>query len=198
LKPAGSTASFDDRVAMTRLAIAGEPGFALSLIDAPRPGAAANYTLDTLLRLRAELPPEGQLFCLIGADSFLSLSRWRGAAEIPFAGSLVIASRPGQPLDDLVAALPAGLTMERVSGSLRDGAESAGNAIDTRRYCVRNPAGETAPLYLLPGLHVEISASQIRAQLREQRSGDEPPALPEQRLLPAPVLDYIRNRELYL
>ena len=36
LKPEGPAASFEDRVAMTRLAIAGEPGFEISLADAPK------------------------------------------------------------------------------------------------------------------------------------------------------------------
>src|ERR1700723_1724503 len=36
LKPEGSAASFNDRLAMTRLAIAGEPGFAVSLVDGPK------------------------------------------------------------------------------------------------------------------------------------------------------------------
>ena len=36
LKPEGLAASFEDRVAMTRLAIAGEPGFEVSLADAPK------------------------------------------------------------------------------------------------------------------------------------------------------------------
>src|ERR1700690_766755 len=48
LKPDGSSASFEDRLAMTRLAIDGEPGFAISLADAPKspaPGSAQpNYT----------------------------------------------------------------------------------------------------------------------------------------------------------
>src|SRR5580658_5715037 len=56
LKSQGSTASFPDRLAMTSRAIAGEAGFAVSLIDAPKPSATPNYTLDTLLRLRSELP----------------------------------------------------------------------------------------------------------------------------------------------
>ena len=48
LKPAGSTASFDDRVEMTRLAIEGERAFRISLADAPRPNGKPNYTLETL------------------------------------------------------------------------------------------------------------------------------------------------------
>src|SRR5271166_4689651 len=49
LKPRGSTAPFEDRLAMTRLAIHAEPGFAVSLADAPRPSGAPNYTLETLI-----------------------------------------------------------------------------------------------------------------------------------------------------
>jgi nicotinate-nucleotide adenylyltransferase len=115
LKPHGSTASFSDRVAMTKLAIAGESGFAVSLADAPNPEGKPNYTLETLQRLRADLPAGSDLFCLMGADSFLSLRLWRGAAQIPFAASLIVASRPGQALNDLAAVLPEGLSLESES-----------------------------------------------------------------------------------
>jgi len=202
LKPAGSTASFEDRVAMTRLAIGGEPGFALSLIDVPKAGAGPNYTLDTLLRLRAELRPDGELFCLVGADSFLSLRRWHGAAEIPFAASLVVASRPGEPLDDLVAALPEGLAMEPVSGLPGSAAGRAGSATEMRTYRVHSSAGEGAALFVLPGVHAEVSASQIRGVIRaesqESGSASGQSAAAGQRLLPAAVLAYIRERGLYL
>jgi nicotinate-nucleotide adenylyltransferase len=208
LKPAGSTACFEDRVAMTRLAIAGEPDFSLSLIDAPKPGSAPNYTLTTLLSLRAELPPGGALFCLMGADSFLSLRRWRRAAEIPFVAPLIVASRPlasgsGQPLDDLASALPQGLHLEPAAdsepaaGSLCSNPASFGSAIELRTYLLRNSSHETAPLYLLPGLHVDISASQIRDQIREQAPGEPQSSLLQRRLLPALVMDYIRARGLY-
>jgi nicotinate-nucleotide adenylyltransferase len=95
LKPSGSTAPFEDRVAMTRLAIAGERGFEISLADAPRPNGAPNYTIETLLALRATLPADGVLFCLMGADAFMGLRGWHRAAEIPFVAPLVVASEPG-------------------------------------------------------------------------------------------------------
>ncbi len=56
LKPLGSTASFEDRVAMTELAIKGLPQFAISFADAPDAGGTPNYTFDTLLRLRQQFP----------------------------------------------------------------------------------------------------------------------------------------------
>ena len=193
LKPQGSTAGFVDRVAMTRVAIAGETGFSVSLVDAPKPGAAANYTIDTLLGLRGELPPGGALFCLMGADSFLGIRRWHRAAEIPFVAPLIVASRPGQPLNDLVAALPVGLTMEPAPTAVHSGLAPHGAALDLRAYLLRNPAGDTAPLYLLPGLHIDISATQIREQIQSspESSGPQPP------LLPVAVLETIRSRGLY-
>ncbi|HMD77174.1 MAG TPA: nicotinate (nicotinamide) nucleotide adenylyltransferase [Terracidiphilus sp.] len=188
LKPHGSTASFEDRLAMTRLAIAGEPGFAISLADAPKASGTPNYTMETLQRLRAELPPDGALFCLMGADSFAGLRRWHRSAEIPFVAPLIVASRPGESLSDLKAALPEGLTVEAVPGPGGVGLE-----IEVRSYLLRNPAGDSAPFYLLPGLEVEISASEIREQVRAAAGG----RAPERELLPAPVSAYIRAHGLY-
>ncbi|MGD0940619.1 MAG: nicotinate-nucleotide adenylyltransferase [Terracidiphilus sp.] len=234
LKPLGSTAEFADRVAMTQLAISGEPGFELSLADAPKPSGEPNYTLETLLGLRAALPPGNSLFCLMGADSFALLKRWHRAAEIPFAAPMIVASRPGEKMDDLQSQLPAGLSIEafpaadEASAEFEDTALAAegmptadpfsqglkpkiSNAhhlkpcpfkaqIELRRYLLRNQVGEIAPFYLLPGLQIDISASDIRDQIR--RRGElqpQPEAHPPDRdLLPATVSDYIRDHRLYL
>ena len=219
LKPQGSTAPFTDRLAMTQLAIAGEPGFAVSLVDAPSSDNKPNYTLETLRTLRTGLPSGGSLYCLMGADSFVSLRRWHGAAEIPFVASLIVASRPGQHLDDLTRFLPQGLTLDSAKAAVilsdpssapADEGESKdlqfgklasptgpdptllSPAIELRSYMLHNPAGQTAPFYLLPGLDVEISASEIRTQVS---SAQDPVAA--RSLLPAPVADYIRTRRLY-
>ena len=196
LKPKGSTASFADRLAMTGLAIAGEAGFEISLADAPNAAGKPNYTLETLRALRAGLPPDGYLYCLMGADSFASLRRWHGAAEIPFAASLIVASRPGQNLDDLTRYLPHGLTVESPSDAvILSGAKDQllqPQSIQLRSYLFRNTAAETAPFYLLPGLDVEISASEIRTQVRKS-SADSGPA----GSLPPSVAAYIREHGLY-
>jgi nicotinate-nucleotide adenylyltransferase len=201
LKPHGSTACFEDRLAMTRLAIADEPRFVVSLADAPRPSAAPNYTLDALLLLRAELAPNGELFCLMGADSFLGLRRWHRSAEIPFVAPLIVASRPGQPLDRLRDALPLGLTMEAASGVVHDAKGIPEAAVEVRTCILRNGVGETSPFYLLPGLDIEISASKIRRLIRGgAREGIvAAPESPDagRRLVPIAVLDYIRAHRLY-
>ncbi len=202
LKPAGSTATFADRLAMTELAIAGEPGFEISLADAPSTAGRPNYTLETRRALRAGLPAHGCLFCLMGADSFRSLRKWRGAAEIPFAAALIVASRPGQRLDNMAGCLPNGLTLESVPAEnigpspVRGNREplSSGPAprdrFDLRSYWVRNSAGERAPLFVLPGLDIEIRASDIRTHLHAN-------ATESSVSLPWAVANYIRTHGLY-
>ena len=54
LKGGSAHSSFEDRLAMVRLAVAGEPGLIASSVDAPLPNGQPNYTFDTLQRLRSE------------------------------------------------------------------------------------------------------------------------------------------------
>jgi len=188
LKTNGAAAGFEDRVAMTRLAIANEPGFEVSLADAPKAEGAPNYTLETLDRLRGELGDHCLLYFLMGADSFLGLRKWHRAAEIPFAAPLIVASRPGQKMGGMKAALPAGLTME--GKALRD--ETRGG-VKVRRLLLRNTLGDRAVLYVLPGLDVPISASSIREGIREGGHGEAT----DSALVPEAVAAYVREHGLY-
>jgi len=191
LKTHGATASYEDRLAMTRLAIAGEAGFEVSLADAPRPAGEPNYTLNTLEALRLGLGANGLLFCLMGADSFLGLRKWHRAAEIPFAAPLIVASRPGQNMDDLRTALPPSLRIE--DKPMRD--ETRGG-VQLRTFLLTDTVGERTVLYLLPGLDVPISASEIRQQIHDAaQSGAQPDRNGQ---LPPAVADYVRLHRLYL
>ncbi len=176
LKPAGSSASFENRVAMTRLAIANHPTFEVTLADAPNPThTKPNYTIDTLLQLRSQYPPETRWHLLLGADSFRTLHHWHRAAEIPFAASLIVASRPHEDLSDLPSLLPPTVTLTTVS---------------PHHYRLHNPAGEQASLLLLPNLEYDISATHLRDQIHDLSANP-------QLLLPQSVLDYIHQHHLY-
>ena len=126
----------------------------------PTPAGQPNYTLETLRALRAGLPEGGRLFCLMGADSFASLGRWRGAAEIPFAASprRGFPSRPGTRRP---GPLPApgpdpGTGKRRGPGPAATAPMPAWSFVPT---CCAIPPAKPRPFYLLPGLDVEISAS---------------------------------------
>ena len=185
LKPTGPSASFEDRVAMTRLAIANDPGFELSLIDAPNSSSLKpNYTFDTLGLLRQSLPPDAQLFLLLGADSFFTLRHWHRAEEIPFLANLVVASRPSttpkEEKDQLTEPsryFAAGISVHPLPGQ-------------PDQYRLVNLAGEESQLTILPGLNYDISATQLRSQI-QGHSGNQP------RLLDPAVLQYIQQHRLY-
>jgi len=205
LKPTGASASFEDRVAMTRLAIAGDPGFELSLLDVPRldvprpdvpmldapdltsSAPTPNYTLDTLTLLRESLPADTQLFLLLGADSFFTFHHWHGAAEIPFHANLIVASRPvagstgsNQDSEELMNParyLPAGVSIHSLPNQ-------------PNQYRLTNLVAQESQLIVLPGLNYDISATQLRSQIQGQ-SGSQPA------LLDPAVLQYIQHHHLY-
>lgn len=98
-------ASAAHRLAMTELAIAGNPRFALSRIDMDRPGP--HYTVD-MVRLLREQYPGAEMFLLLGGDSLRDLPTWSRPAELISLAALGAMQRPGvEPdLDALEEALP--------------------------------------------------------------------------------------------
>ena len=178
LKGGVAHSSFADRYAMVKLAVAGEPGLAASDVDAPLPGGQPNYTYETLQRLRSRLQPTDSLFCLLGADSFLTLKRWHQCTKLLLFCDFIVAGRPGFSLKQINAALPRGV---RNTGEVREAAFT--------RYALTGPAGQTSSLFLLPDLDRDISATEIRASLA---AGAEQPGV----LAPA-VAEYIVLHGLY-
>jgi nicotinate-nucleotide adenylyltransferase len=172
-------ASFPDRVAMTRLALAGEKGMELSLIDAPRADGRPNYTIDAVRTLTAGLAAGDELFCLMGADSFLSISKWYRSSDLLAACDFVVASRPGFDLSRVAAALP-----PNISVASKDTQEG-----DNLVLCLRNAGRRESRLYLLPDLRESASASGIRESLQQSDDarGEVNPA----------VATYIREHGLY-
>lgn len=172
-------ADYQDRVAMTRLAIDGQPGLELSLIDAPRSDHRPNYTIDTLRALRATLAADDHLICLLGADSFLSIGKWYRAADLLLAADFAVAARPGFDLSRVTAALPASISVGSCTSTQPD----------QLVLCLRGAARRESRLYLLPELEVAVSASAIRSELEQG-------AHPGQ-LLPPAVAAYIQQHHLY-
>ncbi|HEX3986812.1 MAG TPA: nicotinate (nicotinamide) nucleotide adenylyltransferase [Acidobacteriaceae bacterium] len=172
-------AGYGDRVAMTRLAIEGQRGLAISLIDAPRLDHRPNYTIDTIRALRATLAPDDALVCLLGADSFLSIGKWYRAADLLLGCDFAVAARPGFDLSRVTAALPASISV----------ASCESTQPDQLVLCLRGANRRESRLYLLPELDEPASASTIRSRLEEG-------AIPYELLAPA-VADYIREHRLY-
>jgi nicotinate-nucleotide adenylyltransferase len=130
-----------DRVAMTRLAVRGNPAFRVSTLEVARPGSS--YTVDTLRTLRAR-NPGARLYLLIGEDSLNELHTWHEPESVHALATLVVAPRPG-------GAAP--------RPHRRDRQSSAGAAIRRGTRTV-----------WLDGPRLELSSSGIRARVRAGRS----------------------------
>ena len=79
------------RLAMTRLAVRGNPAFTVSDFEARRSGPS--FTLDTLRHLQAHRP-RARLFLLMGADSLADFPTWHEPVAISRLATLVVAARP--------------------------------------------------------------------------------------------------------
>jgi len=179
LKPDAAPTSFEDRLAMARLAFAGEPGVEISLLDAPRSDGKANYTIDTLETVRQQLSHDDSLFCILGADSLLSISQWRQPAELLTACDFIVGARPSFDLGDVEDALPSGIRAKPLATKLPD----------TQSLELVAPNGRRSRLYLLTDLAEDVSASEIRSALQQKTN-------PSSVLRPA-VAEYIRAHHLY-
>ena len=91
LKGQAPRASDTDRLAMLRLAIAGNPRFAVSTLELERP--APSYTVDTLRALEAAHGPGCDLYLLLGIDAVNTLDRWREPSELLRLARLAVMSR---------------------------------------------------------------------------------------------------------
>jgi nicotinate-nucleotide adenylyltransferase len=179
LKRDRSQAGYEDRVAMARLAIEGQRGFEVSLVDAPRADHRPNYTIDTIRALRGTLAAEDPLFCLLGADSFLNIGKWYRAGDLLLACDFAVAARPGFDLRRVTAALPASISVAACDSPHPE----------PLVLCLRGGGQRESRLYLLPDLEEPVSASGIRSELEQG-------ANPRQMLDPA-VAAYIREHHLY-
>ncbi len=97
-KPGEGMASAADRLLMTRLGIAGDEAFELTLIEMERAGPS--YTIDSVVELRRLYGDEADLFLLMAADSLAQIDTWRQPDELLERIEWVVGPRPGVALPD--------------------------------------------------------------------------------------------------
>ena len=159
-----------NRLAMLKLALAGNPGFTLDEADAR--STAPTFTVNTLTRLRAELGPKVPLVVLIGTDQLLALDTWHEWKRLFDLAHIAVAQRPRFALERGALRGELGAEYARRSGS--------------PAALVKAPAGAITTFAMTP---LDISASAIRAAIA---TGHNP-----RYLLPDAVLDYIGSHKLY-
>jgi len=181
LKHDAATTSFEDRVAMARLAFARVPHIEVSHLDAPLPDHRPNYTIDTVLRLRPTLTTGDELFCLLGADSWLTIGNWYRASDLVMACGFIVGARPGFDLDHAAAALPKSIT------AIQMPSDKPGSLL----LSLCDSSGHQSPLYLLTDLSEDVSATAVRAALSHH------PVEEVDAVLDPKVASYIHEHNLY-
>jgi nicotinate-nucleotide adenylyltransferase len=88
----GDRTAVTHRLEMARIAVAGHSAFAVSDLEATRPGP--HYSVETLETVHRERPSD-ELFFLIGADSLNDFPSWREPGRIAELATIVVVNRPG-------------------------------------------------------------------------------------------------------
>lgn len=97
-KPKPST-SFQDRLAMVRLAIAGMPGQEASGIEETLP--SPSYSIQTIVSLKAAHGAAHDWYFLVGADNWEIIRTWHRWEEVLREVTLVVFPRGGRSLEGL-------------------------------------------------------------------------------------------------
>ena len=159
---------------MVGLAVEGNVLFTVDDRETKRAGPG--YMVDTLAELRAEVGANRPLALLLGADAFLELATWSRWHELFNLAHIVVAHRPGFPVDTWHNRMPQPLAREYASRTMQQpfAAHLA-------------PAGGVVVIAIAA---LDISATMIRDCIRSRAS--------PRYLLPDSVLDYIQARRLYV
>ena len=183
--------SYFHRYAMVALATLNEKAFLPSLLEAPPEPAAntiggkkgqaqpgANYSIDTVRRLKQTLKKSDRLFFLIGVDAFNDIAKWHETEALFREVEFVVASRPGFSLADVANALP-----ERLRPK---------SAV-TKPFAKQPAKGDLvlagATVHLLEDVHKNVSATAIRDAVVAKK--------PLTKFVDSAVAEYIKKMRLY-
>jgi nicotinate-nucleotide adenylyltransferase len=161
-------ASAYHRFAMVALAVAHHPTWRAA--DLELRFGRPSYTSATLAQFHQRGYAASELFFVIGADAFAEIATWRDYPSILDGAHFAVVSRPGSPVDQLPARLPA--LASRMTRTAVDGAEPP------------NPM-----IFLIDASTADVSSSAIRQRVAARH--------PVAGLVPPSVQHHIEQHGLY-
>jgi nicotinate-nucleotide adenylyltransferase len=177
--------AFVHRYAMVALASQDDRRWVPSLLEAgearssgPTAQGAANYSIDTVRRLKQTLKKADRLFFLIGMDAFKDIAKWHEARALLAECEFIVASRPGYSLRDVAESLPEPVRPPAAVTKPFEKQPASGDLV---------LSGLT--LHLLGGVQQNVSATTIRAAAAQGK--------PLGRWLDPRVAEYVRKMGLY-
>lgn len=169
-KSADKCTPFTQRLAMVEAAIADNPYFILSDIEARRPGKS--YSVHTLELLHLERPDD-EFFFIIGMDSWRDLSAWKEYQRLFTLSHLVVVARPGVSTKAPETFLPVAIMKEF--------------CYTCASKSLHHHSGTS--VIFLEETFLDISSTRIRQLISEDRSA--------RYLVPSAVCSYIERHGLY-
>ncbi len=139
------------RLAWLEEAIEGNPRFAVDPLEIERGGTS--YSVDTLREIGERIAPERPVF-IIGWDAFIEIDTWKDPATLFALADFAVLTRP--PVSDATLASFVPSCLAETAQVSEDGRETA------------LPGG--GRIEIVPITALDVSASAIRARLREGRS----------------------------
>lgn len=164
-------ASAEHRLNMVELAIQGIPEFVVDDREYQRQGSS--YTVDTLQSIHDENQKPASILMLLGLDAFQSFTQWHEWERILTLAHIVVSTRPGYKLPQLVANQEADSWMQgRIVNSV--------SALK---------AAQAGRIFFCEVTQLDISATSIRNKLLDGKSS--------RFLMPDQVVNYIHQYQLY-
>jgi nicotinate-nucleotide adenylyltransferase len=159
------------RLAMVRLAVAGNPAFRVSTAEIDRGGRS--YTVDTLRQLQARLPSSTELTLLVGLDAFSEIDTWKEYRRLFELVDIAVWTRPPFVLRTPRTLLPVAAQSDFCYGP--------------DQKTLRHRTGKQ--IRFLTVTAIDVSASAIRQRLRRRQS--------IRYLVPPAVERYLTRHGLY-
>ena len=166
-RPMDELVSFSHRYQMVKLAIADNPFFYVSKMEGNRDGKS--YTVDTL-KLLLQKETDAEFYFILGLDAFLGIDTWKSPQTLFELAHFVVLPRKT-------------LSKEQIMPIL----DNFFSDVKTEENSFFLPSGKI--IYYCPITLLNISASQIRRLVRENKS--------IRYLVPEVVAEYIQRFGFY-
>lgn len=170
-KPDSKPTSGYHRFAMLSLVTENEPRIAVSPLELDH--AKSRYSFDTLTEL-ISLYPNDRILFVMGADSWRDIRSWHRWQEVLLMTDIIVVSRPGYPI-----------SFDHVTE------QAQVRIVDVRGESTDLGLRETPSIYFTDAVHFDVSATEIRNDIREDDVLDRTDDVPDV------VAKYIEKYELY-
>jgi nicotinate-nucleotide adenylyltransferase len=170
-KPDSKPTSGYHRFAMLSLATAEESKISVSTLELDH--AKSRYSFDTLTELKT-IYPHDRIFFVMGADSWVDIRTWHRWEEVLLLTDHIVVSRPGYDV-----------SFDHVTD------DAKARIVDVRGKPGPIPTGTDPRIYFTDAVHLDISATEVREDIREDDTLDSIDDVPDV------VAKYIEKYELY-